>query len=152
MRVAQVAFLLLLVHGYKCEQLPHRYQQLRRNNRVPENSFPHSSSFDQGTYELYELHFSPLYNQPPVQLSTSVELISAHGHGLLVDVLLKSYSPFDVQDRETPLQDIAEADRRALFYDTSVSKLRGTCIPTLSDLNCLRCSLKPLSRDFERST
>jgi len=50
--------------------------------------------------ELYELHFFPLYNQPLGQLSTSVELISVHGHGLDGDVLLKSYSPFDEQDRE----------------------------------------------------
>ncbi len=134
MTVVQLAYLLFLVHGYTCVQLPHRYQQLKRNNRVPKNSFHHSSSFGQGTYELYELHFSPLYNQLPVQLSTSVELIVAHGHGLLVDALLKSYSPFDAQDRATPLQDVAEADRRVLFYDTSVSILRGTCIPTLSDL------------------
>src|SRR5665811_2381008 len=79
-------------------------------------------------------------------------LISAYGHGLTGNVLLKSYFPFGEQDREIPLQDFPEVARRALSYDTSVSKPRGTCIPTLSDLSCLRCSLKPHSRDFERST
>ena len=32
-----------------------------------------------------------------------------------------------------------------------VTKPHGTCIPTLSDLSCLRCSLNPPSRDFEGS-
>jgi hypothetical protein len=73
-----------------------------------------------------------------------VELISAYGHGLTGDVLLKSYFPFGEQDREIPLQDFSEVARRALSYDISVSKPRGTCIPTLSDLNCLRCSFSLL--------
>ena len=112
----------------------------------------HSSSFAQGTCELYESHFYLLYNPPPVQLSTSGELISAHEHGLDGDALLKSCFLFDEQDREVPLQDVSEAVQRALSYDTLVSKPHDTCIPTLSDLSCLRCSLKPPSRDFERST
>ncbi len=81
-----------------------------------------------------------------------MELILTHEHDPAEDVLLISYSPSDEQDRETPLRDSSGADRKVLFYDTSVSKLYGTCIPILSDLSCLRCSLKPPSRDFERST
>jgi hypothetical protein len=57
----------------------------------------------------------PLYNQSPVQQSTSAELISAHGHDLTGDVLLKSYSPFDEQIREALLQDISAVARKALF-------------------------------------
>ena len=89
---------------YTCEQHLHRCQQLKRNNLVPRNSFHHSSSFAQGMCEQYELHFSLLYNQPPVQPNISVELISAHAHGLVGDDLLKYCYLFDEQDRERPLK------------------------------------------------
>ena len=49
-------------------------------------------------------------------------------------------------------QDFYEADRKGASSHISVSKPRGTCIPSLSDLSCLCCSLKPRSRHFERST
>ena len=131
MTVARLAYLLFLVLGYTYEQHLHRYQQLRRNNLVPKNSYHHSSSFGQGTCVLHELHLLPLYNQPPVELNTSVELISAHEHDLIGNALLESYSPFGEQDRVAPLLNFSEAAQRALSFDTSVSILYDTCIPTL---------------------
>lgn len=44
-----------------------------------------------------------------MQLSTSVELTSAHEHGLAGDALLKSCCFFDEQGRETTHQDVSEA-------------------------------------------
>ena len=109
-----------------------------------------SSSFAQGTCELYELHFFLLYSQPLRQLHASGELISACGHDLVEDVLLKSCYLFDEQDHEKTLQDSSEVDHRVLFYNISVSKLHDTCIPTSSDFSWLCCLLKPPSRDFGR--
>ena len=138
--------------GYMYGQLPHQYQQLKQNNLVPKNSYHHSFSFVRGRHELYELRFCPLYSQPPEQLRTSEELIAVCGHGLAEDALLKFCSLFDKQNHERPHQDAFEVNQTVLSYDISGSKLHDTCIPTSSDLSCLRCSLKPPSRDLERST
>ena len=110
------------------------------------------SSFAQGRNEQYGLHFCLLCSLQPGKLHISEELLSSCGHDLTADVPPKLCSLFVERGHGTLHQDISVVAHKAPSSYISISRLHGTCIPTLSDSSCLCCSSKPPSRDFERST
>ena len=134
------------------EQFAHRCQQLKQNIPVPKNSCHHNSFFAQGSYEQCELHFCLSDSQLPELLHISVGSIPVCEYDPIADDPLKPCSLFVEQAHGKLHQDVFEVDHRELSACFLVSRLHGTCIPTLSDLSCLCRSLKPSSRDFKRST
>ncbi len=134
------------------EQLLHRCQLLKQNILVPKNSCHHNSFFAQGRFEQCELHFYLSYSRLPEILHISEGSIPTYEYGPTVDAPPKPCFLFVEQDHAKFHQDVFEVGHKRLFSCILVSKPHGTCTPTLSDLSCLRCSLKPPSRDFEWST
>ena len=100
----------------------------------------------------YGLHFCLLHNRLLGKPHILEEWVSPCGDDLIVNAPPEPCSLFDEQAHGKLHQDSCEAAHKGLSSDIAASKLRDTCIPSLSDLSCLCCSLKPPSRDFERST
>ncbi len=143
--------LLFLDHRYMLEQLPHQCPQLKQNNLAPGSSCRHNSFFARDSSEQCVLHFCLLCNQPLGTRRIPAGSTPTYVHDPIEDALPRPCSLFDEQAHVILHRGIYEADRKGLSSDIPVSRPRGACIPISSDLSCLCCSLKPPSRDFERS-
>ncbi len=99
-----------------------------------------------------ELRFYPSYILSLELPHILVELTSAYRDDLAEDNLPGPTSPFGEQDHEKLPQNVDEDDRKMISSNILKSKQHDTCIPTLSGLDSLCCSLKPPLYDFERFT
>ncbi len=152
MSTGQNAYLPFPDHVCMLVQPLHRRQLLIQKNHVPKSSSHHSSFVDQDTFELCKSHFCLSCNQQLGKLHISEELKQAYGHGLAANDPPKPYSPSVEHDHEKPRQGVDEDARIMPSFSIWVSIQHDACIPTSSDLNFVRCSLKPPFRDFKRST
>ena len=124
--------------GFRSSTRPTRL--LRQNSLAPKSAFHCSSSSGQGMYAQYVLRFFPSYTQPLGILHTSAVSRSACECDPAGDVLPALCFLFVGPIHETLHQGACAVGHTELFYDISVSKPHGTCIPTSSGLDIVRCS------------